>query len=1048
MKKYRFFTFLATSSLILCSSCSDDGSVHITPDNSQTCLDDNCNKKDPTNGNSQNGNDNSQNGNDTPVLGYDPAECEGNNCSDEPHECSEDDCKTPETCDTEECKQAQEQCHPCTLNEKKCQNNALMHCREITESDHCTEWQVAETCQPGTYCDESAKICAACIETCPSHPIKCLDNAIAECSSDANGCAVWNITVPCEGNTHCDNSQMKCVPGCIDQCSENERKCLSNAKVQTCQKQENGCYDWITEECGFGRSCSNEHPYCEYLCGDNCDPFSVVILPDTQYYTLDSTETNGGTTAKMMQWIADNKTKYNIKFVMHMGDAANDNKRYQYEIIQKAYKILAQAGIPFSIATGNHEYKQGDSGKTYAARSRSLFSEYINDDFIKSAFQGKDISWFHGFHSKDSMYATFEIGNLKFAVIALEYAPRKDILCWADSLIQNELKDRYIILTTHAYLQSDGQGETYNKDKNKSFSYFNGRTVTRGRHPKSGSPWGHYASYGTSGAEMYKELFARHSNIIMVASGHFCEIAHRDRTGNNGNIFHETVVDYQCEKPCLSSGYEPCCEDKAKQGNGNGWLRLLTIDPKNSIDSNGKLIPNVQAQTFSVLEKYQNQDLMYCSDNTKYGNNKKDASDISDRYSKSSTGPEHKYQFTIDFSNPIQYQYSTNNDLSFGNRNLNSNSDGKQFYPAAAVNRDTGAFVAVWEDDSSKEDGDGNHDIEARFFCPGGCQDRPQFTVNNVTSGQQRKPDIGMDKNGNFVVVWEDDYESDGTYQIYMRGFDNTGNQRIKTTTVNSVAKGQQFVPAIAVAPDGHFVVAWEDYSNGADNPQIYIRGFNADGTELFHDKNTMDTVSGTRREPDIAMAPDGSFVVTWTDDTDGNGLTQIYAKAFNADGSMRLKHFTVNENDAGNQLAPSIGMNSNGDFYIAYDNVESKSVHNIRVRGFDKNKNIIFNDTIVSNNDKLDSTPSPEICLADDRKASIVWKALSTTTDDLEYGDIHFATIDKDGKLSSIKTVNHNVAGIQESPNIACTKSGHSIVVFSDDSDENDYSDLMVSGF
>ena len=48
--------------------------------------------------------------------------------------------------------------------------------------------------------------------------------------------------------------------------------------------------------------------------------FSIVVLPDTQYYS----ETYPHIFLEQTQWIADNKDSLNIVFVSHSGDLVND----------------------------------------------------------------------------------------------------------------------------------------------------------------------------------------------------------------------------------------------------------------------------------------------------------------------------------------------------------------------------------------------------------------------------------------------------------------------------------------------------------------------------------------------------------------------------------------------------------------------------------------------------------------------------------------------------------------------------------------------------
>ena len=968
--------------------------------------------------------------------------------------------------------------HLCDADQKKCLGDTLVSCGE--DVDGCRVWIVEKTCGDGTVCNDSSHACESCAEGCPVGNRRCAEGGVESCALDSRGCAVWGMEQSCMRGYHCDAEQLTCVAGCENACIAGMTRCAEGGEQTCVWDAENNCFVWSeAKSCETGQRCYAESGKCEYGCGTDCEPFSLVILPDSQYYLTKYDECfnskykdtvycekmydDENIFAKQMRWIVANKDKENIRFVMHMGDIVNDNTHSQYTVAQDAYRILSDAGIPYSVSTGNHEYKAGDTNKT-TSRERSMFSQFFNDDFVKSSFasKGHDTNWFHGFKYSDNMYATFEVGHLKFAVIALEFAPRKDVLCWADNLIRTELRDRYVILTTHAYLQSNGR-----VGADVEYKYFNGMTITAGKSVN----YNKYTPVGASGDDLYRELAARHSNVIMVASGHFCEIASRDRAGYNGNIFHETLVDYQCERPCLSNETDVptlsktnCCVDTSIMDNGNGWFRQIKIDPMKFPQNDADTVNNASATTLSALNDYQSAGHMYCGENVStYSKVKLYDADLS--------GKDHNYQFNIDFISPVHYQYSDNDDKSFGVRDINENLYGNQLYPKTAVNRQTGDFIVVWEDNSSEDDGvdthagddapdKDNHDIEARIFCAGGCQQTRQFTINTLTKGQQRHPDVAMDKDGNFVVVWEDDYGSDGYYQIYMRGFDAQGRERFGYKTVNSLADNQQYWPVVAMAPDGNFVVAWEDYSDNETKPQIFIRGFNPDGTERFHDRNTRDSVEGSRRRPDIAMAGDGSFVVTWEDDSGDDGYYQIHARAFNADGTPKTDRFAVNSVDTGQQFMPSIAMNDAGDFYVTYyDESDGPENPQIKARGFDASKKEIFKDQVISVGYTIDMSAAPTVCLADDRSAVFGWRALSAYKYADSYididGDIYRVRANKDGNLITnadgkpvIDRVNVVRGGEQSSPDVACSADGRYVFVFSDDDDTNGITDIFGRGY
>ncbi|MBO4349673.1 MAG: metallophosphoesterase [Proteobacteria bacterium] len=914
-------------------------------------------------------------------------------CTDE-SSCEPDEPDEPdEPCTGEEC--ADPSCDICIAGEKKCNGDELVECRKNEEN--CLDWAVLEDCAAsGASCRSDKLACASC-ETCDSGTKKCTDNGVAECTPDGNGCAEWTVDEICNSGEHCDENELKCVPGCTNVCEDGETKC-GDTEILTCQMGESGCYEWVTSEtCEFGKICTGETPQCDYACGDDCEPFSIVVLPDTQKYTQEK-DKNGnkynlkGIYKKQTEWIKNNQKKYNIRFVMHMGDVTDNNYKKQFVMAQDAHDVLANANIPYSISTGNHEYKKGDSSVKVPSHDRTLFSKYFNDSYIKNGRKGnkyKDTSWFHGFHYKDNMYATFEVGNLKFAVIALEYAPRKDVLCWADNLIQTELQDRYVIVTTHSYI---GKGAT----EDYSAGYTNNNNIK-------------YTDFGASGLDVFYELAARHSNVIMVACGHSPGARHRNRPGFNGNIVEEMLVDYQDEqqKKCKPS-------NDVGPDSGNGWLRVLTIDPKNTKTEDGNLVNNVSSQTISVLSDYNKAGKFYCK-----------------QYDSKVAEPNHTYQFAFDFSKPIHYQYSTDNNIAFSVRNINGTDTGNQYWPAVAVNRATGAFVAVWQDDQNKKSGD--DDIAARIFCAGGCQDVKQFRVNTTTDGHQRNPDVAMDKEGNFVVVWDDNHG--GNYEIKMRGYDAKGIERFAATTVNSVPTGDQYSPAIAMAPDGKFVVTWTDESENKNTPQIFMRGYNADGSELFSARNVMSSTEGKRTTSDVAMADDGSFVVTWTNDN------QIVAKGFNADGSERLEHFVVSTSTAKTRTSPAIGMNATGNFFIAYVD-ESSGTKLIKARGFDNTGKQIYEDTQVSNNGE--ATANPVVCLADDNKVVFGWTATASNSTDIRRRvlnpDMTF--------VSEAKLVNQLAVGPQKSPALGCTAEGKQVFLFVDDNDQNGYTEIFGRGF
>ena len=181
---------------------------------------------------------------------------------------------------------------------------------------------------------------------------------------------------------------------------------------------------------------------------------------------------------------------------------------------------------------------------------------------------------------------------------------------------------------------------------------------------------------------------------------------------------------------------------------------------------------------------------------------------------------------------------------------------------------------------------------------PGGCNlsGNNEIIVNaGKTQGNQSDPDVAADKDGNFVVVWTDDNANKGTTQIFMRGFDASGKPRFDIKTVNQKSDNSKYQARVAMAPDGKFVVSWTDKRSGNNTPQIWVRGFNADGSQAFAERAVADKAAGTRIKSDVFIDNQHRFIVAWEDDSDANGSTQSKFRLFNADGTPRSNAITAN---------------------------------------------------------------------------------------------------------------------------------------------------------
>jgi hypothetical protein len=222
--------------------------------------------------------------------------------------------------------------------------------------------------------------------------------------------------------------------------------------------------------------------------------------------------------------------------------------------------------------------------------------------------------------------------------------------------------------------------------------------------------------------------------------------------------------------------------------------------------------------------------------------------------------------------------------------------------------------------------------------------------VNRRPRGQQTAPRVACAPDGFFVIVWEDDADLNGFTNLHMRGFHSDGRERWSQRRVHRTTSGQQRRPRIAMGPWGDFVVVWEDDRDGNGWYQIRMRAFTAEGNEKFAERTVNATAAGQQLEPDVAVDDVFRPVVVWSDDRDENGVFQIRCRGFESDGSVRLVEQTVNTDEQGQQRRAAIAMEANGRFVVAWaDRPNRGAGANVLVRGFENDGKERFSTRSVS---------------------------------------------------------------------------------------------------
>jgi hypothetical protein len=177
--------------------------------------------------------------------------------------------------------------------------------------------------------------------------------------------------------------------------------------------------------------------------------WTLALLPDTQVYS----ESYPGLFTLQTHWIAKNKDKYDIRYVIGLGDITNHHSKREWIHAREAMSEL-DGKVPYALATGNHDYQSSKGDR------KTLFAKY----FPLEKFQ--KMPTFGGTMKDDpcNTYHLFSAGGTDWILFALEWAPRDETVRWANDVLAKHPR-RKAILATHAYLYNDGTRYDYAKKK-------------------------------------------------------------------------------------------------------------------------------------------------------------------------------------------------------------------------------------------------------------------------------------------------------------------------------------------------------------------------------------------------------------------------------------------------------------------------------------------------------------------------------------------------------------------------------------------------------
>src|SRR6266851_5298654 len=208
--------------------------------------------------------------------------------------------------------------------------------------------------------------------------------------------------------------------------------------------------------------------------------------------------------------------------------------------------------------------------------------------------------------------------------------------------------------------------------------------------------------------------------------------------------------------------------------------------------------------------------------------------------------------------------------------------------------------------------------------------------VNDVSAGQQDRPDIAIGADSAAYLIW-DDYRSGTNFDIYFSLRDPltgtwSANERVSDDTTGRT----QWNAAIAIDGSGVAYAVWQDQRDGKRTPDtnIYFAKRGAGGWSANVRVNDDTRAAALQSTPRIAVTSGGTAYAVWEDDRAGNSDVWFAKLAPGASGWTANERISDDPGTAA-QYGPRIDIAANGDLFVVWldDRVPSTEVRMARLR-------------------------------------------------------------------------------------------------------------------
>lgn len=234
---------------------------------------------------------------------------------------------------------------------------------------------------------------------------------------------------------------------------------------------------------------------------------NIVIVPDIQFYT--NNEERFEYLAAIVDYCKEKQDS--IYFLLQTGDVTNNNQPWQWENSQKLFFSQLPKIFPTIFCLGNHDYGKNGSSKERQSNFPVELTPAMDTVMQNSLW--------------DNYLRYVVIEQKKLAVLSLEFAPRNEVLEWANGVIKANA-DTPIIILTHAFLNNSGK--IFDASDSLCDNKYSQKFYIMG------------GDYLNDSQEIFDKIIYNNPNVKMVICGH-CGTKNYIDCLNKKNVKNENV---------------------------------------------------------------------------------------------------------------------------------------------------------------------------------------------------------------------------------------------------------------------------------------------------------------------------------------------------------------------------------------------------------------------------------------------------------------------------------------------------------------------------